>query len=179
MGARNVFLDEQARQNFVPPSVLKFPSLEVEVLEPLLRLSRQRAVAVTGYVFPLLFGARPVPLLSLTSLIAWQLRPRREQSAGQMRYCDVDPTESSLDAQRFSTEVENQLHEELATLDGPVTLSELVSRLHALGTRQEVLELLTLTVLRWYAPEDGDRNWNFVSRQSMTNCTESISTATF
>jgi len=45
MGARNVFLDEQARQNFVPPSVLKFPSLEVEVLEPLLWLSRQRAVA--------------------------------------------------------------------------------------------------------------------------------------
>jgi len=57
---------------------------------------------------------------------------------------------------------------QLATLDGPVTLSELVSRLHALGTRQEVLELLTLTVLRWYAPEDGERPSLSVMKQGST-----------
>ena len=135
MGARNVFLDEQARQSFTSTSPLRLPALEAETLDPLLRLDRRCAEQVTNDGFALFFGARPVPVLSLVDLAAWQLRPRREQPSSEIPLADIDLAYSSFDLARFPAEIRAQVDHILAAIETPVLLSALLERAREAGER--------------------------------------------
>jgi hypothetical protein len=94
MRARNVFLDEQARQAFVPAPLRPLPELLSDVLDPVLRLGRVDAGALVDYGLPCFFGAQTPSALSLADLVGWQLRPRREQPRTEVPVEEQDLTAS-------------------------------------------------------------------------------------
>ena len=153
MGARNVFLDEQARQSFASAPSLALPALESEVLEPVLRLDRRDATRLLEDGFALFFGARPAALPSLANLVAWQLRPRREQPADAVPIADLDLASSSLEIARFPPSVRAEAERRAASVSVPTRLSALLEQTYSADTAPEVREALVLTVLSWFAPE--------------------------
>jgi tetratricopeptide (TPR) repeat protein len=154
MRARNVFLDEQARQAFVPTLPYARPELVSAVLEPVLRLDRIRAMNVLEPAFPGFLGAQPPGIASLLELVLWQLRPRREQSSNDVPVEEADLSTYGADVLRYPAKVREQAEAILASIKTPVTLSEMLELAEAAGAGAAVLELLTLLALHHYAPEE-------------------------
>ncbi len=154
MHARNVFLDEQARQGFLPAPLTPVPELMTEVLEPVLRLGRSLALEALDQVFPTFFGARAAPALSLAETVLWQLRPRREAPSNEVPLEATDLSSYGADVLRYSREVRNQAETMLAQIDAPITLSSLLEDAKAAAPAQtELPELLALLILHHYAPD--------------------------
>jgi hypothetical protein len=153
MGARNVFLDEQARQSFALAPSLALPPLDSEVLEPVLRLDRREAGRIREEGLPLFFGGHPAALPSLADLVAWQLRPRREQPADAVPVLDLDLASSSLETARFPTAVRTEAEFLATSLPVPTRRSAVLEQACAAGGAPEVREALALMVLSWFAPE--------------------------
>ncbi len=86
IGARNVFLDAQARQSFVPKPSRPLPDLWEDVIEPVLRLPAAQAGQLLEHGFPLLVGPRLPVLPSLTEIVSWMLQPRRPQPQRESPY---------------------------------------------------------------------------------------------
>jgi hypothetical protein len=153
MGARNVFLEEQGRQSFLSKPAVSMPSLETEVLEPVLRMGRSQALEVADIAFPLWFGARAGRLFSLADTLIWQLRPRREPAAGDLAVEEDDLAVASSEIPRFSPELREMAKSVCAELGSPVRLSELL----AVPARPPGLaHLLVLLALHDYAREQGE-----------------------
>jgi hypothetical protein len=154
MRARNVFLDEQARQRFVAPPLTARPELVREVLEPLLAMRRPDALAIVDGVQPMMIGAHPPPVLSLRVLVDWQLRPRREIAPSPDAVVDFDLAERGLDPTRFPAEVRTLVSELLDGLTEPQTLSQLLQALRDRGAPEATLDALALAVSEAFAEEE-------------------------
>ena len=153
MGARNVFLDEQARQSFSAVPLTLHPNLLADVLDPVLRLGRRDAMAVTDDVFPFFFGGQAPSLLSLSDLVAWLLRPRRESPKMDVEVRETDLTAGGIDWSRFQPADRARIEAMMGRLEGPVTLSALLERLRESGVSPTAMELTTLTALHAFAPD--------------------------
>jgi hypothetical protein len=153
MRARNVFLDEQARQRFVAPPLTARPELVRDVLEPALALPKSDALPLVESLQPLLFGAHPPAVLSLRMLVDWQLRPRREIAPSPHAVAEPDLAERGLDPTRFPAEIRTLVTELLDGLTEPRTLSELLEALRAQGAPEATLDALALSVSEAFADE--------------------------
>jgi hypothetical protein len=153
MRARNVFLDEQARQRYVAPPLTARPELGREVLEPVLAMTTGDALALVEAVQPALYGARPPPVLSLRMLVDWQLRRRRETAPSPSEVADLDLAERALDPTRFPEDIRTVVRELLAGLQEPRTLSELLEALRAEDASPETIDALALAVGEAFAEE--------------------------
>ena len=153
MRARNVFLDEQARQAFVPTPLRPLPELLSEVLDPVLRLGRMDAVQVVERDFPCFFGAQAPPSLSLAELVEWQLKPRRELPATEVPVGEQDLTTYGAEILRYPREVREQAESILHAIGSPTTLSILLENARKSGASSIVRELLVLLTLQHFAPE--------------------------
>jgi hypothetical protein len=154
MRARNVFLDEQARQRFVAPPLTARPELARDVLEPVLAMRRPDAASIVEAIQPMLYGAHAPPVLSLRAIVDWQLRPRREIAASPHAVTDFDLAERSLDPTRFPSEIRTQISELLGALTEPRTLSQLLEELRAQGASDATLDALALSVGEAFASDD-------------------------
>ena len=156
MRARNVFLDEHARQAFTAAPLLPRPELLGEVLEPVLRMGRHEACEVTDRAFPGFFGARPPSTLSLADVIEWQLRPRRKPPTSEVPVDERDLTLHAVDLGRYSPEVRERAMELLIGLGKPTTLSALLRSARLSGVDGQTCELVVLLALHQFAPEEND-----------------------
>jgi hypothetical protein len=154
MRARNVFLDEQARQRFVAPPLTARPELVREVLEPVLAMRRPDALAIVEELQPMMIGAHPPPVLSLRVLVDWQLRPRREIAPSPDAVVDFDLAERGLDPTRFPAEVRTLVSDLLEGLTEPQTLSQLLQALRDRGAPEATLDALALAVSEAFAEEE-------------------------
>lgn len=154
IGARNVFLDAQARQAFAPRPSRPLPDLAADVLEPLLRLPATRADRVLDRGFPLFVGPKVPVLASLQELVAWMLQPRRPQPRREVPVEPVDAADLDAELRRYPPEVRAAAEALLAGTGGGVRLSALLSRARASGAANAVLEVLALLALQGFATED-------------------------
>jgi tetratricopeptide (TPR) repeat protein len=153
MRARNVFLEEQARQRYVTPPITARPELVREVLEPVLAMPAADALPVVEAVQPVLYGARPPLMLSLRTLVDWQLRRRRETAPSPSEVTDPDLAERTLDPTRFPEDIRAVVRELLAGLRAPCTLSELLETLRAQGASPETIDALALAAGEAFAEQ--------------------------
>lgn len=153
IGARGVFLDAQARQSFSPEPSLHRPDLIKDVLEPTLALDRRLAGEVVEATMPVLVGAHAPEMLSLTGLVGWLLRPRRQPALRDVPVTEIDPTRLTLDLSRFDEATRARIEQMLAGIDAPVSLSALLDRLAAEHAPRAALEMLVLSALVAFAPD--------------------------
>lgn len=156
IGARNVFLDAQARQSFAPIPSRPLPDLPVDVLEPVLRLPMAKADRLLDAAFPLLVGPRAPILPSLPELVLWMLQPRRPAPRQDVPVDPIDPTDLETELRRFPAEVRQAAAEVLAEAYDGVRLSELLAKARRAGHADAVLEALALVALQGFATEDRD-----------------------
>jgi hypothetical protein len=154
IGARNVFLDAQARQAFAPKPSRPLPDLSVDVLEPILRLSLTRADRILERGFPLFVGPRVPMLPSLEGLVSWMLQPRRPQPRLEIPVEPIDAADLEGELRRYSPEIRAAAEALLHEVDGEMRLSALLSGARASGAPDAVLEVITLLVLQGFATED-------------------------
>ena len=157
MRARNIFLDEQARQTFAWSIPTAWPNLLVEVLEPLLRVDQRAASRHLDQLFPGFFGAAAPAAPSLAELVTWCLRPRRDLVRTDIAALAPDlavPGPESLDGVHFDADALRQVEHALATVVRPTPLASLLD-LVAQGGSRAALELMTLVALQHFAPEEG------------------------
>ncbi|MFC1421108.1 hypothetical protein [Streptacidiphilus cavernicola] len=157
--ARGVFLDEQNRQAFRPPATGHLPDLGQEVLVPLLGQDSTTALQVVDRWLSDVTGPRPPKLPRLYRLIddLWSARAplddARNDGEGEEEVGEPDPP-------TIAPEI-------IAAAQGVVLRTGLPARLSVLlaqaltGTqdttasdRQQTAEILALTALWCYAPED-------------------------
>lgn len=153
MGARNIFLDEQARQSFSAVPLTIHPNLLADVLEPVLRLGRNNAKTIIEHAFPFFFGGQAPSSLSLSDLVSWLLRPRRDSPQMEVEVHGTDLAMGGIDWARFHPADRARVDELLAGLQGSVTLSVFLKRLYESGASPAAVELTTLTALRAFAPD--------------------------
>ncbi|MFO1077977.1 MAG: hypothetical protein U1E73_09685 [Planctomycetota bacterium] len=158
IGARNVFLDAQARQSFAPRPSQPLPDLTDDVLEPLLCQPVAVANRILDQGFPLLVSPRVPVMASLRPLVEWMLQPRRPQPRLEIPVEPVDATDVELELQRYPPEVRAAAESLLAGCDSDVRLSELLARARASGADDAVLEVLALLALQGFSVEGRDRS---------------------
>jgi hypothetical protein len=156
IGARNVFLDAQARQAFAPRPSRPLPDLADDVLEPLLRMPITRADQLLGRGFPLFVGPRLPVLASLEGLVTWMFQPRRPQPRQEIEVEPIDPTDLDTELLRYPPEVRATATEILNVEEGEIKLSDLLKRTRGSGVSNAVLEVIALLVLQGFATEDRD-----------------------
>lgn len=159
IGARNVFLDAQARQVFAPRPSRPLPDLADDVLEPLLRMSTIRGDELLGRGFALFIGPRVPVLASLEDLVSWMLQPRRPQPRQEIEVEPVDAADLDAELRRYPPEVRAAAMELLDATDGEIKLSDLLVQARASGASSSVIEVIALLVLQGFATEDRDIAW--------------------
>jgi hypothetical protein len=156
IGARNVFLDAQARQAFAPKPSRPLPDLADDVLEPLLRMPITHVDRILERGFPPFVGPRLPVLASLEGLVAWMLQPRRPQPRQEIPVEPVDAADLDAELRRYPPEVRAAAANLLDATDGDVRLSDLLCSARASSASNEVLEVIALLVLQGFATEDRD-----------------------
>jgi len=154
IGARNVFLDAQARQAFAPRPSRPLPDLAADVLEPILRMPIVCAGQILERGFTLFVGPRLPVLASLEGLVTWMLQPRRPQPRQEIEVAPVDATDLDAELRRYPPEVRAAATELLDTAKADAKLSGLLAMARASGASNAVLEVITLLVLMGFATED-------------------------
>lgn len=150
--ARDTFLSEQERQRFALRLRRIQPELMANVLEPLLGLKSRHVDVVLEAAAPAFSGARPVPVFSLANLVAWQLQPRRESNQGVVPIEEVDAAPLEAELAAYSEADHEFVSGLLQALPGRTTLSGLLAYARSLGANTSQCELLTLSIMREYAP---------------------------
>lgn len=156
MRSRNIFLDEQARQTFAWSVPAAWPNLLGEVLEPAMRADQRLASEHLDALFPDFFGGQAPSVPSLSELVGWCLRPRRDIVRTDIALVAPDLTNApaeSLDGVRFDAAAVRAVERALSTVTRPTSLSELLDVV-ADGGERAPLELMTLVALQYFAPED-------------------------
>jgi hypothetical protein len=156
IGARNVFLDAQARQAFAPRPSRPLPDLADDVLEPLLRMPVIRVEQVLDQGFPVFVGPRLPVLASLEGLVPWMLQPRRPKPRREVEVEPVDAADLDAELRRYPPEVRAAAIEILHSGDSEVKLSDLLTKARASGASNAALEVLALLALQGFATEDRD-----------------------
>lgn len=156
IGARNVFLDAQARQAFAPNPSGPLPDLADDVLEPVLRMSMVPAARLVERGFPLFVGPRASMLVSLDGLVTWMLQPRRPQPRQEIEVEPVDAADLDAELRRYPPEVRSAATELLSAAQADIRLSELLANARTSGASSAVLEVIALLVLQGFATEDRD-----------------------
>lgn len=154
IGARNVFLDAQARQGFAPKPSRPLPDLPEDVLEPLLRLPVRLADPLLDRGFPLFVGPHVPALPALDALVDWMLQPRRPQPKTEVPVEPIDAADLEAEIRRYSPEVRAAAEAVLRELEGDVLLSSLIERARGSGATSAVLEVIALLALQGFASED-------------------------
>jgi hypothetical protein len=124
IGARNVFLDSQARQSFAPMPSRPLPDLAVDVLEPVLRMPISRAVRLLDAGVPLLVGPHVSALASLNELVTWMLQPRRPRLSTDIPVEPIDPADLQAELRRYPPELRRAAEELLHRADQPLGARE-------------------------------------------------------
>jgi hypothetical protein len=156
IGARNVFLDAQARQAFAPKPSRPLPDLSEDVLEPLLRLPLARADRLLERGLPLLVGPRVPVLPVLEEMVSWMLQPRRLRPRREIPVEPIDAADLEAELRHYSPEVRAAAEAMLSALRGDAKLSRLIAEAWAAGADDTVVEVLALLALQGYAAEDRD-----------------------
>jgi hypothetical protein len=154
MSARGEFLEQQSRQCFIDISVLEVVNLRDEVLSQLLALRGDQVTEFTRSTAHTLLGPRTPEVLSLADLIRWQLQPRRLVNLGDVPTETMELAESNPDLQRFDDDAMRDAGKVFAELDGPIRLSELLSRLDEDGCPVVVQDAVVLHILDYFDPDD-------------------------
>jgi hypothetical protein len=154
MGARNVFLDSQARQSFVEGPSLPLPNLLSDVLEPILQKPVAQVVPLIDQSVPLLIGASAPDQLSVSMLVDWMLQPRRPQPAREVPAEPIDPTDLVLELLKYPREIQSEARDLLAAVDTATRLSEILAISRAQRVPDPVLEALTLLALQAFSSEE-------------------------
>lgn len=165
MSARDVFLEEQARQSFVPYGTMDLPDLGEDVLEPVLALPAARAEELTGRMMSIMAAPEPPPVLSIADALSWFLQPRRRYSGGRVKVEEPDVAELGPEPSRYPPEVQAAAKERLRSIDEPTLLSEVLGDMVGRpDATDELIECLQLLAQRAYGP-DIDRESGEVLRQ--------------
>jgi len=154
IGARNVFLDAQARQAFAPGPSRPLPDLAADVLAPLLTLPVRQAEEITEAGMPLLLGPAAPPLLSLARTAAWMLRPRRPRPAVEVMVDPVDAADLEEELRRYPPEIRAAASTILEEAAPGTRLSGLLATARADDHPDEVLEVIVLLTLQAFSSED-------------------------
>jgi len=156
IGARNVFLDAQARQAFAPKPSRPLPDLGDDVLEPLLRMPLAHAARVVERAFPLFVGPYVPVGASLDELVLWMLQPRRPQPQQEIPIEPIDAADLEAELRRYPPEVRAAAASLLDAADGDIRLSDLLLEAREARASNAVLEVIALLVLQGFATEDRD-----------------------
>jgi len=154
MGARNVFLDAQARQAFAPGASRPLPDLVDDVLEPVLRMRVVQADRVIEQGFPLFVGPRVPALPSLVDLVSWMLQPKRPQPCQEIPVEPIDAADLEAELRRYPAEIRAAAEKWLVETCVDMRLSTLLVQARAAGEPDRVLELMALLMLQVFARED-------------------------
>lgn len=148
MRARQVFLDEQARQRFAPVPLAALPALEEELLVPVLLLSSSDAQNVCAAFAAGAVAAEPPLLLDLHRLWDRLLQPPRRLA---LTGPELDDALHSLDLPppRFDEAMGHRVDDLLTGITEPVTLAWVVDQL---ATRPEA-HFAVLRCLQHFAPD--------------------------
>jgi hypothetical protein len=143
LGASNVFFNEQDRQAFMPRPSVHWTHVSSHILEPLLEMSRVEALKLTQQTSVILLGTAVPPVFSLSNLIAWCLRPKRQAPLERVAQASTDWTEMTPDQLRFPSAVQSDALGYLQNL--PVKLSDVLQQAnHEPLAVREYLGLQTL-----------------------------------
>ena len=112
-------------------------------------------VALGERATPLMAGPRAPKIVSLHSLVAWQLQPLRIRSEGEVEVAELDLVDSGAEVKRFDDQVLHDSDKVFVELDRPTLLSDLVRRLEADGCPDDVQDAVVLRILEQFDPEDG------------------------
>lgn len=153
LGARSVFLEEQARQRFVPAAGRVYPDLGSDVLRPLLDMSRQDALAILRLTGDLFVGAAAPPQLSLRRLVGQLLRPRRPPPPADLDTPVEDLTSRDDDLAFLPQAARVAAVQHLEALETETTLSRVLGDLHAAGSDFATRVATALLALRQFAPD--------------------------
>lgn len=154
IGARNVFLDAQARQAFAPRPSRPLPDLADDVLEPVLRMPLAHANQVIERAFPLFPGPRLPVLASFEDLVTWMLQPRRPQPRQEVEVEPIDAADLDAELRRYPPEVRAAAMEFMDVAEGDVQLSDLLSKARESDATDAVLEVIALLALQGFPTED-------------------------
>lgn len=156
LGARTVFLDEQARQSFRPVGGLRRPDLTDGVFAPILELSADWAVSPAETFAVLVAGTRIPRIVRFADLVDDLLAPRREAQPADPP--EPDEELGDPDPPAVPSEVLAAASRVVSTAGSPTRLSSLI--LAARGTNlpggidcSAVERLIVLAMLWTYAPE--------------------------
>lgn len=146
------FLDEQAKQAFVPRHARSAPDLSREVLEPYMALPQAVAAAETSFILSQFVPPAVPGVLSLHELIDWHFRPRTETRAHSVEVVERDLAEVPVEPLRFAPEVWDQASHVLGAIGEPVHLSDLLARLAEGNAPDIVQDLVAMRALFVFAP---------------------------
>lgn len=147
MKARETFLEEQARQRFAPIPIRGLPSLEPELLVPLLGANSALARSAGEAFQDALLPAMAPPLLNLEPLWDRLLRPaRRVQHTGP----ETTPELTAIEAPppRFDDAVVAEVESLLQQLEAPTPLTRVLALLEQPPSAQYAV----LRCLQQFAP---------------------------
>lgn len=157
--SRGVFLEEQDRQAFRPPTLDYLPDLGREILDPLLRTDRATALTVVDRWISDVAGPRPPRIPRLYRLLddLWSTRALPDQARNA---ADLGEDVGEADPPAIAADViaAAQLAVKRTTL--PARLSALLAQALTgegpsdLGQRWHSARLLALAALWCYAPQD-------------------------
>lgn len=154
MTARGEFIEQQSRQCFVDTGFAEQVDMRDELLGPMLALPFCSALEFSEDAGHSLIGPTPPSVLSLRELVAWQLRPKREQSVGEAPMEEMELFETNADVHRLDDEVLADCRKVFVEVDGTIRLSELLDRLENDGCPSAVQDAVTLQILECFDPED-------------------------
>jgi hypothetical protein len=148
------FLDEQARQAFVPRYARRAPDLGSEVLEPLLRLPKRVALEGAEYLLTQFVPPDPPQVFDLTAQVEWHFRPRTEPRSTSRPVEEIILSDAPLENLVFSGAEWNHATEVLDGVREPERLSAILGRMKANGDGENVRQLVALIAFYAYAPEE-------------------------
>lgn len=148
------FLNEQARQAFVPQYARTAPDLPRDVLGPFMALPQAIALESADYLAGQFVPPKPPGLLSLIDLIEWCLRPRVEGRSHSVAVAEREMEAVEDEPLRWSQEEWEQASAVLDGIQEPVHLSTLLERLHEEGASETVIEVVVLHGLFAFAPNE-------------------------
>jgi hypothetical protein len=157
IGVEKVFLDAQRRQKFNPRPPKFYPDLFADVLVPTLRASvatvESEATPGVAYLLP----ARTPRVFSLTELVDWQLRPKRDAPPPDRVVLDPELQDIEQAMARYPKDIRDRAAHILTTQPAGTTLSDVLVAAEAQGVTAEVLEVIHYTFLHYFAPEPEER----------------------
>jgi hypothetical protein len=142
---RGIFFAEQERQAFVPRPTAQLPNLFTDILEPLLKSSKEVAGHVLTETTPLLLGTHALGVFSLSSLITGLLRPKRENLQLTLPTEEESWFSEQADKVHYPSEVRQAAQPYLADL--PTRLSKVLEKATQTDESEQLLEYLALTAL--------------------------------